>query len=116
MNEQDKDIKKLFESFNPEVGDGEQFMRKLENRMDSVEFLRESSRRTIRNYRKAGVAAALAGFACGVLMTLFLPRIVSLITSLSSAAAPYATLIAWAIAGGVTIAASLTTFLQALRT
>lgn len=114
MNEQDKEIKKIFDGFDPQLNDSDNFLQKLETRMDGVEFLRDSSRSTLRNYRHAILAAAVAGFASGALMALIYPRLVAWTSSISWIA-DYSGIAAWIIAAAITCVIAFATYTRTLR-
>lgn len=58
-------------------------MESLQNKMDAVESVKQYAATLRRRNRLAVIAAALGGFASGVIVTLMMPLIISLLSSLS---------------------------------
>ncbi|MBD5183068.1 MAG: hypothetical protein HDS99_04670 [Bacteroidales bacterium] len=114
MDTQDKDIKKLFDGFNPSLNDTDKFLRRLENSMDGVEFIRQSQKNTLRHYRRAAVISGIFGFLCGCVMMLLLPWISSLFNNIP-AISDFSDIIAWVIAVGVTVGVCFTSFLMSVQ-
>lgn len=114
MTEQDKDLKQLFEYFSPELNDTDSFMKKLENRLDGVEFIRESSRKTLRNYRHAIIAACVAGFVSGALMTVLFPHLVALVSSFPRLT-DYSNIVAWILAAAITCVITFTAYTRTIK-
>lgn len=65
MND-DKDIRELFEGFNPRLSDERLFMRRLEDKMESLNQVMERQASMKRMYRRAMIAAFLTGVICGI--------------------------------------------------
>ncbi len=70
---EDNDIKSLFAGFKPDMGPDFDFMARLEQRLDSVEFVKQQTAQVKARCRRAVVFAALAGFVAGFLCSLLLP-------------------------------------------
>lgn len=75
MKQQEDPLKNLFDGFDPELGDTDSFMSRLEARLDGVEMIRNRSADSRRRYIIAAVIAAFAGFVSGVIIMLLLPHI-----------------------------------------
>ena len=78
----DDKIKQLFDSFNPQMPPADDFMAELERNMNSVEVIYEQTMALARRRRRAAVLAALVGVAVGVVLTLLLPAMVSIVGDL----------------------------------
>lgn len=70
---EDKEIRELFETFNPELEPDFSFMSRLEHAMDSVELIREKQEIRRRHQCRAMAMAAAAGVLSGIVMTLLFP-------------------------------------------
>lgn len=114
MEQQDKDIKKLFDGFKPSLNDTDKFLRRLENSMDGVEFIRQTQKNSLKRYRRAAVMAGLAGFVCGCVMMLLFPWLLMLLENVKLVA-DYSELVAWIIAGCVTVGVCFTSFLMSVQ-
>lgn len=83
MQQNDNDIKKLFEVFTPTLSSDTDFIARLQKNMDAVESVKTHVATLQRRNRIAVVAAALAGFMTGVLCTLLFPFIADSLAPLS---------------------------------
>ncbi|MDE6270305.1 MAG: hypothetical protein K2M12_05555, partial [Muribaculaceae bacterium] len=79
----DKDLSKLFESYQPELDSDKEFMDRLEQRLEAVEFIRAQQVSRRRRNRFGITAAAVAGCFVGVVATLVSPWIMSACISLA---------------------------------
>lgn len=75
MNEDDKEIRNLFADFRPELGSTDDFMAKLDAKLDAVEFIKQHNSAVKRAYRLAVWKAAAAGVLAGFIMGLIAPYI-----------------------------------------
>lgn len=66
-------LKELFGNFNPGLSSGNDFMARLQQRMDTIDMVRQYNTELRRRNRKAVMIAALAGFIMGVVLTLLMP-------------------------------------------
>lgn len=72
---EDIELKELFKAYNPELPSDSLFMAQLERRLDSVEIVREHTRK-MKRYNFIAIVVALAvGIVSGFLFSLFLPAI-----------------------------------------
>lgn len=76
MTSENDSLKKLFDDFKPELSDDKQFMDRLVAGMDAVDLFKMSERRRTGRLRIVAVVSALAGFFCGVILTLLFPVLV----------------------------------------
>ncbi|MCH5224025.1 MAG: hypothetical protein J1E82_08275 [Muribaculaceae bacterium] len=76
MTSENDSLKKLFDDFNPELSDDRQFMDRLVAGIDAVDLFKVSERRRARRLRIVAAVSALAGFFCGVILTLLFPVLV----------------------------------------
>ena len=76
MISENDSLKNLFDDFNPELSDDKQFMDRLVAGMDAVDLFKMSERRRTGRLRIVAVVSALAGFFCGVILTLLFPVLV----------------------------------------
>ncbi len=67
--------KDLFDDFRPELTPDFSFIGRLEEKLDSVEFIREQQRNVARSNRRALAVAAAVGFAVGIVFMLIMPFI-----------------------------------------
>lgn len=67
---EDKDLQKLFQSFQPELSSDSRFMDTLLANMKKVEFLRRQQEIARRQNRIAVAVAAVTGFVAGVVFML----------------------------------------------
>lgn len=72
---EDDKIKSLFSTFEPELSSDFRFMRNLEEKLDSVEIVKQHNAEARTRSKKAMTFAALAGFVVGLLFSLILPYI-----------------------------------------
>lgn len=113
---EDKGIGTLFADYRPDLTSDFVFMQRLERNLDAVEIVRERNEATRRRGRRALVAAALAGFVVGALLTLAVPYMTKAVndllssTVLESLPARTGYLASWLIAAAATMFASVTTF------
>ena len=67
---EDNDIRRLFEGFQPQLPSDSLFMAKLEKEMKAVEFIKQQNMAYKNMVRKAAVIAASVGFIVGLLLSL----------------------------------------------
>ena len=68
----DKELEKLFLAQKPQFDDNTVFMARLTKRLDAVEYVKQHQEATIRNYKKAMVAAFIVGIISGAVTIAFL--------------------------------------------
>ena len=68
----DKELEKLFLAQKPQFDDNAAFMARLTKRLDAVEYVKQHQEATIRNYKKAMVAAFIVGIISGAVTIAFL--------------------------------------------
>ncbi|MBR2232350.1 MAG: hypothetical protein IJ891_08310 [Prevotella sp.] len=68
----DKALEELFLAQKPAFGDNTDFMARLTKRLDAVEYVKQHQEATIRNYKKAMVAAFIVGIISGAVTIVFL--------------------------------------------
>lgn len=69
---EDKDIKEMFEAFEPNMKPDFEFMSQLKRAMDSVEMIRERQIAFRRRQHRAMAVAIATGFLTGIVFTLLL--------------------------------------------
>lgn len=116
---EDNDIKSLFAGFKPDMGPDFDFMARLEQRLDSVEFVKQQTAQVKARCRRAVVFAALVGFIAGFLCSLLLPYLQEAIANwqptlpdnsfVNSLAANF-NVIAWIIIAFTSVVAALNTY------
>jgi hypothetical protein len=106
---EDDKLKSLFSDFNPTLFSDFQFMKALEEKMRSVEIVKEHTAQVTKRYKYAVAIAAIVGFAVGFLLSLTLPFLSEVVStwqlSLSDASvlnklADNFNLISWLLVGG----------------
>lgn len=75
MTMDNDNLKELFGNFNPDLSSGSDFIARLQQRMDTIEMVRQYNAELRRRNRIAVMIAALAGFIMGVVLTLLMPLI-----------------------------------------
>lgn len=80
---QDNELKDLFHNFEPKLPPDRDFMDRLQQKLDAVEFIRQHNAVLKRRQKKAVILAALAGFLVGCAFSLCLPYIGERISHLS---------------------------------
>lgn len=70
---EDNDIKKLFNTFDPELPSDFDLMSKLQHRLELMEMIKHEQMAMQRRNRMAVLIAAMAGFIMGVVLTLLYP-------------------------------------------
>jgi hypothetical protein len=68
----DKELEELFLAQKPQFDDNAVFMDRLTKRLDAVEYVKQHQEATIRNYKKAMVAAFIVGIISGAVTIAFL--------------------------------------------
>ena len=68
----DKELEELFLAQKPQFDDNAVFMARLTKRLDAVEYVKQHQEATIRNYKKAMVAAFIVGIISGAITIAFL--------------------------------------------
>ena len=68
----DKALEELFLAQKPQFDDNAVFMDRLTKRLDAVEYVKQHQEATIRNYKKAMVAAFIVGIISGAVTIAFL--------------------------------------------
>lgn len=66
--ENDDKLKALFDGFKPEMTSDDDFMRRLESKLDTVDMVKSSLRKERRISRRALVAAVMTGIVTGLLL------------------------------------------------
>ena len=61
----DKELEQLFLAQRPSFDDKDEFMMRLERKLDAVEYLRQYEEANLRRYKYAMIAAFVAGFIAG---------------------------------------------------
>lgn len=85
---EDKDLQKLFQSFQPELSSESRFMSTLLANMKKVEFLRRQQEIERRQNRIAVAIAAVTGFISGVIFMLAMPYISAILASAAKQISP----------------------------
>ncbi len=126
---EDAKIKQLFSDFNPDISSNVRFMSALRSRMNSVEMVKLHTAERRRRSKIAVMLSALAGFAAGVLLTLLMPYVtaylaewhphipdmvsifrIDLNISFVRAITDHLTILAWTLAGIITVLTTLKTY------
>ena len=71
--QQDDNIKKLFEDFNPELSSRLDFMARLERNLDAVEIVKQHNSASHKAGRRIAVMSGLAGVVVGLLLAMVMP-------------------------------------------
>lgn len=65
-------LKQLFDTFQPNMADGENFMDALTEHLDAVEYIKQQQEKQLRRYRYAVIAALVLGLICGGTLLAFI--------------------------------------------
>lgn len=112
-------LKELFGNFNPDLSSGSNFIARLQQRMDTIEMVRQYNAELRRRNRIAVMIAALAGFIMGVVLTLLMPLIGDWIATFRLSVPGHAFnidlhYIAWVLLAAVSMFTALNTYEIAL--
>lgn len=112
-------LKELFGNFNPDLSSGSDFIARLQQRMDTIEMVRQYNAELRRRNRIAVMIAALAGFIMGVVLTLLMPLIGDWIATFRLSVPGHAFnidlhYIAWVLLAAVSMFTALNTYEIAL--
>lgn len=112
-------LKELFGNFNPDLSSGSDFIARLQQRMDTIEMVRQYNAELRRRNRIAVMIAALAGFIMGVALTLLMPLIGDWIATFRLSVPGHAFnidlhYIAWVLLAAVSMFTALNTYEIAL--
>lgn len=112
-------LKELFGNFNPDLSSGSDFIARLQQRMDTIEMVRQYNAELRRRNRIAVMIAALAGFIMGVVLTLLMPLIGDWIATFRLSVPGHAFnidlhYIAWVLLAAVSMITALNTYEIAL--
>lgn len=73
MTDKDKTLEQIFGDFNPDLGNGDAFMARLDRKLDAVEFIKARQEKQLRQYRYAVMAAFVLGVVVsGVMFAIIL--------------------------------------------
>ena len=72
MTDKDKTLEQIFGDFNPDLGNGDAFMARLDRKLDAVEFIKARQEKQLRQYRYAVMAAFVLGVAVSGVMFAFI--------------------------------------------
>lgn len=81
----DDKIKQLFAAYEPELTSDNQFMERLQRKMQAVELIKEKTAEIRRKNRWAVKIAALTGFITGATFTLCFPYLSELLVNIAAA-------------------------------
>ncbi len=119
MTMDNDNLKELFGNFNPDLSSGSDFIARLQQRMDTIEMVRQYNAELRRRNRIAVMIAALAGFIMGVVLTLLMPLIGDWIATFRLSVPGHAFnidlhYIAWVLLAAVSMFTALNTYEIAL--
>lgn len=80
----DKELRNLFEDYQPEIKDDFKFMMRLRRNIDAAEIVRKQNERVIKRNRIALVLSTLLGFISGILFTIIQPSLQFFLDSIFS--------------------------------
>ncbi|MCM1052018.1 MAG: hypothetical protein NC349_08655 [Paenibacillus sp.] len=83
--QQDDNIKKLFEDFNPELSSRLDFIVRLERNLDAVEMVKQRNSASHRAGRRIAVMAGLAGVAVGLILAMVMPYVMPVLAKMIGA-------------------------------
>lgn len=84
----DKELKQLFEDFEPELTSDDVFMHKIEKNMKMIEMVRATQMVDSKRNKRIAIFSFVVGFLSGVVLTLCYPWILVLIQSLVISLSP----------------------------
>lgn len=115
----DDKLKQLFDNFSPQLPSDQEFISRLESRLDSVEMIRRHNLLLQKRNRRALILASAAGFIAGIMFTLAIPYLNSLISGLAAAATSSfitgamivnVNIISWFLSAAMSVAVALSVY------
>lgn len=106
-NSSDDKLKDIFTNFNPETTDSDDFVMKLQTKLDAIDVIKEDTHKQQTRTRRAVVAAAVAGFISGVIFSLTIPYLGAFLTGKTI-------VIAWVIVAAASLTIAYNTYTLAL--
>lgn len=115
----DDKLKQLFGNFNPPLSSDHEFVSRLETRLESVEMIRRHNLSIQKRNRRALILASAAGFIAGIMFTLAIPYLNSLISGLAAAATSSfitgavivnVNIISWFLSAAMSVAVALSVY------
>lgn len=114
----DKKLKNLFQSFNPDLSSDSLFLSKLKKNMEAVEWIKRHTELMRRSNRVAVCVAALTSFVMGAILSLLFPLIGDAVTSFDIAITNYGILdlkinwqtVGWLVSGAVCVVSAINAY------
>lgn len=106
----DNDLTKVFDTYRPALGPDLEFMGRLEQRLEAVEFIREQQESRCRRNHIGLVAAAVAGCVVGAIATLVSPWIMSACIGIAGMSELMAVVTTWVVAAVLCVASILAVY------
>lgn len=82
MDQTDDKLRQLFESSIPEFTPSGEFLKRIERNIEAVDLVRKNQAAIVVKSRRAAFLSGMAGFICGVILTLLYPFILNLLSGL----------------------------------
>lgn len=115
MNEEDKKIRELLTGFRPDAEKSEvDFMACLQQKMDTVDTVKEYCHMEKRRNRLAIIVAAIAGILTGVGLTLAIPYMENIFGVVLGTIIPWA-IVTLGVLAAIAAAYALTTILSSIK-
>lgn len=86
--EEDKDLRQLFEEFEPELSSDDIFMQKIESNLKMIEMVRNTQIVDAKKNRIVAIVSFAMGFLSGVILTLCYPWLLTFIQSVVVSLSP----------------------------
>lgn len=113
--EQDQEIRKLFDGFEPTLSDTDEFIKQIEDDLKAIDRVKSYNILINRRNRRSVVVASIVGFAVGALFAIFYPSVLEAISHIdldsNIAVADYAeSIIGWLIIAGISLISAIATY------
>lgn len=113
--EQDQEIRKLFDGFEPTLSDPDEFIKHIEADLKAIDRVKSYNILINRRNRRSVVVASIVGFAVGALFAIFYPSVLEAISHIdldsNIAVADYAeSIIGWLIIAGISLISAIATY------
>lgn len=116
VDEVDDSLRAMFAEYQPGIATDLDFMTRLQERLDTVEYIRQEMARRNRSRKWAFAAALLTGFISGILFSFAIPYLQGIFAGIPTAMSSSidlsltALMLPWAAAGIIIIALSLSAY------
>lgn len=113
--EQDQEIRKLFDGFEPTLSDSDEFIKHIEADLKAIDRVKSYNILINRRNRRSVVVASIVGFAVGALFAILYPSVLEAISHIdldsNVTVTDYAeSIIGWLIIAGISLISAFATY------